>query len=116
MILQIFFILLFSNNLYANQSVSDFSNLGSLLLFPLLFILMYFLLIRPQTKKANEHKNLISNLKIGDEIITQGGIVGKISKIIDNFIILNLNSDIDVIIKKDFILSALPKGTIKQIK
>ena len=109
-------IFILTKDIYANQNSNDINNFGSLLLFPLLFILMYFLLIRPQTKKANEHKNLILNLKIGDEVITQGGIVGKIIKITDNFIILTLNSNIDIIIKKDFILSALPKGTIKEIK
>lgn len=103
-------------NLYANDNNLDFSSIGSFLLFPLLFVLMYFLLIRPQTKKINEHKKLISELKIGDEVVTQGGLVGKITKISDSFIALSLNINIEVIVKRDSIINPLPKGTMKTIK
>ncbi len=109
-------VLLFSDNVYAstNSSISD--SFGSLLIFPFLFILMYFLLIRPQSKKVKEHKNLLDNLKIGDEVVTQGGIIGKIKKIFDQFIILNLNDNFEILLKKESITTILPKGTIKQFK
>ena len=109
-------ILVTPSTLYANQNSTDFGGLSSFLLFPLLFVLMYFLLIRPQTKKANEHKNLLSSLKINDEIITQGGLIGKINKITDKFVILSLNVNTNIIIKKEAIISSLPKGTMKQVK
>lgn len=108
--------LIIPNILNAQETTSDLGGLSSFLLFPFLFLLMYLLLIRPQTKKAKEHKNLIENLKPNDEIITQGGIIGKIIKITDNFAIISLNTNIEIIIKKDAIMSSLPKGTIKQIK
>ena len=76
---------------------------------------MYFLLIRPQTKKAKEHKTLIEGLKINDEIMTNGGFIGKIIKIKDQFIILSLNANTEVIIKKEAVSNTLPKGTIKEI-
>lgn len=114
--IKILIIFLIPVNLYADSNGSDFSAMGSFLLFPLLFVLMYFLLIRPQTKKINEHKKLISELKIGDEVVTQGGFIGKIIKITEGFIILSLNVNIEVIIKKDSVIGALPKGSIKQIK
>ena len=109
-------ILIMPSILYADQGSTDFGGLSSFLLFPLLFVLMYFLLIRPQTKKANEHKSLLDNLKINDEVITQGGLVGKIIKITDKFIILSLNINTNIIIKKEAIISSLPKGTMKQIR
>ena len=101
---------------HAEQNSSDMGGLSSFLLFPVLFILMYLLLIRPQTKKAKEHKTLLTNLKVNDEVITQGGMIGKIIKITDQFIIVSLNMNTEVIIKKDAIISSLPKGTMKQIK
>ena len=101
----------------ANQNTNNIndSNLF-LLLFPFLFLLMYILLIRPQTKKVNEHKKLIENLKINDEIATFGGIIGKIIKITDQFIIILVNKNIEIIIKKDAVVGFLPKGTMKQLK
>lgn len=107
---------LISNISYANQTNNITDSLGSFLLFPFLFILMYILLIRPQTKKANDHKTLLNNLKINDEVVTQSGFLGKIKKILDQFIILSLNDTTDIIIKKDAISTILPKNSIKQIK
>ncbi len=101
----------------ARQNTNTISNSNSfLLLFPFLFLLMYILLIRPQTKKANEHKNLLDNLKINDEIVTHGGMIGKITKIKNQFIILSINANTEIIIKKNSIIGSLPKGTIKEIK
>lgn len=108
-------VFIFSNLSYANQDGIS-SNFSSLLLFPFLFILMYFILIRPQAKKAKEHKDLIKNLKINDEIITQCGMLGKILKLTENFVVISLNDNINVVIKRDAISTYIPKGTLKQIK
>lgn len=113
----ILLLLLTPTILYANQTNTEITNgLSSILLFVGLFVLMYFLIIRPQTKKAKEHKLLIDTIKINDEIITNSGILGKIIKITDNFIILELDETSKIIIKKEFISSIMPKGTIKNIK
>ncbi|HIH2763133.1 MAG TPA: preprotein translocase subunit YajC [Candidatus Azoamicus sp.] len=105
----------FSQLIYAEQDVIS-NNISSLLLFPFLFILMYFILIRPQAKKAKEHKDLIKNLKINDEIITQCGMLGKVLKLTENFAVIALNDNVNVVIKRDAISTYIPKGTIKQIK
>ncbi len=100
--------------LFAEQGSNEIG-VGSFLLFPFLFLLMYVLLIRPQSKKSKEHKNLIDNLKINDEIVTNGGIVGKIIKISDQFIIIAININTNIIVKKESVAHSLPKGTMKQI-
>ncbi|CAB3976312.1 preprotein translocase subunit YajC [Candidatus Azoamicus ciliaticola] len=102
---------------HANQQESDLSGgLSSILLFIGLFAIMYFVIIRPQTKKAKEHKNLIENIKINDEIITNSGILGKIEKITDQFVIIEICNNTTIIIRKEFISTIIPKGTIKNIK
>lgn len=102
---------------HANQQESDLSGgLSSILLFIGLFAIMYFVIIRPQTKKAKEHKNLIENIKINDEIITNSGILGKIEKITDQFVIIEICNNTTIIMKKEFISTIIPKGTIKNIK
>lgn len=104
-----------STNFYASES--NFSDsFGSLIIFPFIFLLMYFLLIRPQSKKVKEHKDLLEKVKIGDEIVTHSGIVCKINKIFDKFVLVESVDNVSFIIKKDSISSLLPKGTIKQFK
>jgi preprotein translocase subunit YajC len=88
---------------------------SSILLFGGLFILMYFLIIRPQTKKAKEHKSLIDSIKINDEIVTYGGLIGKITKIDINFVFITIDNKFIIIIRKESISELLPKGTIKQL-
>lgn len=101
----------------ASQSNNDITNgISSILLFIGLFALMYFIIIRPQTKKAKEHKTLLENIKINDEILTNSGFLGKITKITDQFIILEISDNTNLIIKKEFISTIIPKGTIKNIK
>lgn len=112
----LFLLLLLTQPVYAGTSGGFADSMGSLLIFPILFILMYFLLIRPQTKKMKEHQILIDTIKINDEIFTQGGFLGKIKKISDQFIVLSITDSVDIIIKRDTVSGLLPKGTIKQIK
>jgi preprotein translocase subunit YajC len=73
----------------------------------------YFLLIRPQTKRAKEHQNLINNLQKGDEVSTSGGLLGRIVKIEDNIITLALNETTEIKIQKNAVVGVLPKGTLK---
>ncbi|MBN2689093.1 MAG: preprotein translocase subunit YajC [Gammaproteobacteria bacterium] len=91
---------------------------GFLSMLPMLVILvafMYFAVIRPQSKRAKDHRNLMGSLKVGDEVVTTGGILGKISKIAENFIVLELAKDTSISIQKNAIAATLPKGTIKSI-
>lgn len=79
----------------------------------LMFVVLYFLMIRPQMKKAKEHKNMISALEKGDEVVTQGGIVGRIVKIDDNYIKLEVASGVEIAVQKPAVGMLLPKGTLK---
>ena len=91
---------------------------GLLSMLPMLILLMafmYFMVIRPQTKRAKEHKNLMGNLQVGDEVVTVGGILGTIDKIADNFVILVVANDSKVTIQKGAVATILPRGTIKGI-
>jgi len=103
----------------ATTAASTHTPQGSLLsLLPTLviFILVfYFLLIRPQTKRAKEHRNLINNLGKDDEVVTTGGLAGKIVEINDSFIILQVSRDVQVTFQKGAIALVLPKGTLKSV-
>lgn len=81
----------------------------------LLVLFMYFMVIRPQAKRAKEAKALLSGLQKGDEVLTISGVLGKIEKISDNFILLNVAEGVNVNIQKNAIASCVPKGTIKSL-
>ena len=79
--------------------------------------IFYFFIFRPQSKRAKEHKNLMSSLSKGDEVLTSGGLVGKISKVSDenDFLVLALNDQTQITIKKDYVTAVLPKGTLQSL-
>ena len=106
---------MFITNAYAQSASSGFSldSIGSYLPFLLLFVLLYFLMIRPQQKKQKEQRDMLSALAVGDEVLTAGGIVGKITKVTDNFITLEISEGTEIIIQKTSIVSMLPNGTIE---
>jgi preprotein translocase subunit YajC len=81
----------------------------------ILFVIFYFLLIRPQQKKAKEHKNMVEALQKGDEIVTQGGLVGKVTDVTDSFITCKIAENVEVKLQRHAISTVLPKGTIKSI-
>jgi len=78
-----------------------------------IFVVFYFLLIRPQTKKAKEHKQMVEALVKGDEVVTNGGLLGRISKVGDNFIELDISEGITVKVQRQAVANLMPKGTIK---
>lgn len=86
---------------------------GTLMPFAILFVVFYFLLIRPQQKRAKEHRKMIDNLAKGDEIVTAGGLVGKVVELGDNFIEMEVADNVRVKIQRPMLASVLPKGTIK---
>ena len=108
---------MFITNAYAQSASSGFSldRIGSYLPFLLLFVLLYFLMIRPQQKKQKEQRDMLSALAVGDEVLTAGGIVGKITKVTDNFITLEISEGTEIIIQKTSIVSMLPNGTIENL-
>lgn len=78
-----------------------------------IFVLFYFMLIRPQMKRSKEQKNMIEALQKGDEVVTAGGLVGKVVKVSDNFISLEVKEGTVVLVQKPSVQVLLPKGTIK---
>ncbi len=81
----------------------------------LMFGIFYFLLIRPQQKKAKEHKTMVEALGKGDEIITNGGLLAKITEVDDNFLTCKISDNVEVKVQRHAIASVLPKGTIKNL-
>jgi preprotein translocase subunit YajC len=92
------------------------SPLSSMLMFGVIIVMMYFMMIRPQSKRAKEHKKLISELAIGDEVLTNGGVLGVVSKVTDNFLKITIADGVEITVQRQAIANALPKGTLKSIK
>lgn len=78
-------------------------------------IIFYFLLIRPQSKRAKEQRKLIDSLQKGDEVLTAAGMMGKIVKVSDDYVVLNVAENVDMTFQKAAIAMTLPKGTIKSV-
>lgn len=87
----------------------------SLIMIVAIFVLFYFMLIRPQNKRAKEHRDLIGNLKKGDEIITSGGILAKVISLDDSYIKASIAEGIEISLQKNAVSAVLPKGTLKSI-
>jgi preprotein translocase subunit YajC len=82
----------------------------------LMFALLYFLMIRPQMKRAKETKAMIEALQKGDEVITAGGVVGRISKLGDQYITLEIAPNTEIVVQRSAVQVPLPKGTIKSVQ
>jgi preprotein translocase subunit YajC len=81
----------------------------------LIFAVFWFVLIRPQQKKAKEHRQMVGDLKKGDEVVTNGGLLGRVKKIGDDFIVLELAEGYDVNVQRTAVATLMPKGTIKSL-
>ena len=82
----------------------------------LMFVLLYFLMIRPQMKRTKEHKQMVDALQKGDEVVTAGGVLGKITLVGDAYVSLEIAPSIQVSVQKSAVQTLLPKGTIKSIQ
>jgi preprotein translocase subunit YajC len=80
-----------------------------------MFVIMYFILIRPQMKKSKEHKTMIDSLQKGDEVVAVG-ILGKIDRITDNYVSLEIAPNVTIQVQKQAITMLLPKGTVKDAR
>lgn len=88
---------------------------GMLGMLPLLliFVLFYFMLIRPQSKRAKEHKNMVEALAKGDEVVTNGGLLGRVTDVGESFLTVKVADGVEVKIQKQSISALVPKGTMK---
>ncbi|MBT9432507.1 preprotein translocase subunit YajC [Candidatus Sodalis endolongispinus] len=97
----------------APSQSSPYSLVVMLFVFGLIF---YFMILRPQQKRAKVHKELMSSISKGDEVLTTGGLVGRVVKVADTgYISIALNDTNEVVIKRDFVAAVLPKGTMKAL-
>ena len=89
------------------------SMLMSVLPMVLIFVVFYFLLIRPQTKRAKEHRALIAALEVGTEVATSGGIIGKVTEVSEQFLTVEIADNVQVKVQRHTVAQVLPKGTLK---
>ncbi|MAK55894.1 MAG: preprotein translocase subunit YajC [Pusillimonas sp.] len=101
------------------QAAGEGNALMGMLPIILMFVILYFLMIRPQMKRQKEHRNMVAALAKGDEIITTGGMLGKVTKVSDSYITVEVTSladkPVEVVLQRTAVASVLPKGTIKAL-
>lgn len=97
----------------ANPQGGGFSFILMIIIF---FGFIYFAIWRPQSKRAREQQNLLSSLAKGDEVITVGGLLGRINKLTDQYISLSVGNNVEIMLQKSAVVSVLPKGTLKTIE
>jgi preprotein translocase subunit YajC len=110
----------FISNAYAQTAAGPESSLIGLLPIILMFVVLWFLMIRPQMKRQKEHKAMVEALAKGDEVVTAGGIVGKVTAVKDNqYVVLEVaqsgNNAVEMLLQKSAVQTVLPKGTIKAL-
>jgi preprotein translocase subunit YajC len=101
------------------QAAPEGNALMGMLPIVLMFVILYFLMIRPQMKRQKEHRNLLAALSKGDEVVTAGGLLGKVTKVTDTYITVEIgeaaDKPIEVVVQKSAVSTVLPKGTIKAL-
>jgi preprotein translocase subunit YajC len=88
-------------------------SMGFILMMGLFFVIFYFMLIRPQSKRAKEHRTMLAALAAGDEVVTSGGILGRVVEVGDNFITLEVADGVQLKVQKGQVAALMPKGTVK---
>ena len=99
----------------AAGGIGDMGQWTGLLPIVLMFVLLYFMLIRPQMKRAKEHKAMTDALQKGEEVVTSGGVLGKITKVGEAYVTLEVSAGVEVVVQKGAVQTLLPKGTLKSI-
>lgn len=103
----------FISNAWAQGAPGQGSPYSMLIMMVVLFALFYFMLIRPQQKRAKEHQAMIQALKKGDEVVTTGGALGKVTEVGDNFISIEIASNTVIKVQRNAVGQLMPKGTVK---
>jgi preprotein translocase subunit YajC len=97
----------------AAAAESPLSSLTSMLPLVLMFVVLYFVMIRPQMKRQKEAKAMIEALAKGDEVVTAGGMLGKVTKLNESFLSIEIASNVEVQVQRTAVVQVLPKGTVK---
>lgn len=108
---------MFITDAYAQGAPAADPTGGLMQLLPiiLMFVVLWFLMVRPQMKRAKEHKAMIQALAKGDEVITQGGIAGRVTSVDQDFVRVEIAKGVEVTVQKPTIAAVLPKGTLKNL-
>ena len=105
----------FIANAWAQTQTSRGAGLLDFLPLILLVVIFYMMLIRPQMKKQKEHRNMVEGLAKGDEAVTNGGLLGRITKVGDSFVVMEVAKNVEVKVQKHQIGQVMPKGTLKTL-
>jgi len=105
----------FISNAYAQVAAGGdmSSSLMSMLPLVLMFVVLYFIMIRPQMKRQKEHKSMLEALAKGDEVATSGGLVGKVTKLGESILAIEIANGVEVQVQRHAVVQVLPKGTLK---
>ena len=108
---------MFISNAYAQTAAATggLDSITSFLPIIMMFVVLYFLMIRPQMKRQKEQKSMMEALAKGDEVVTAGGMLGKITKVADSYVTIEIADTTEVVVQKGAITMLLPKGTIKTL-
>lgn len=106
----------FISNAYAQAAAGGdlSSSMMSMLPLGLMFVVLYFIMIRPQMKKQKEHRAMIEALAKGDEVVTSGGVLGRVTALADSYVTLQIASGVEVELQRGAVVQVLPKGTLKK--
>ena len=106
---------MFISEAWAQSGTTQGGGIESMLLIVLMFGVLYFMMIRPQMKRAKEHKAMIEGLQKGDEVVSGGGILGRVTKISEFYVTVEVAQSVEMVLQRSAIQVVLPKGTIKNI-
>ena len=105
----------FISNAFAQGTGGAESSLMSFLPLILMFAVLYFIMIRPQMKRQKDHRNMLATMAKGDEVVTNGGIVGKITRVSDAYVGVEISEGTEITVQKASVTQILPKGTLKSL-
>ena len=100
---------------YAQSGAAGGGIMPTLIMVGLFFVFMYFMIIRPQMKRQKEHKKLLESLEKGSEVVTSGGIAGRIRQVGENFLVVEVSEGVEIRIQKNAVTSVVPTGTLESL-
>lgn len=106
---------MFISNAYAQAAADPTGGLMGMLPLILMFIVLWFLMIRPQMKRAKEHKAMVAAIAKGDEVVTQGGIAGRVTQVGENYLHVEVADNVNIVVQAQAVATVLPKGTLKTL-
>lgn len=103
------------DNAWAQAPASGSDTLMTMLPLVLIFVVFYFLLIRPQSKRQKQHREMVSNLATGDEVVTAGGVLGRVTAVKEQFLTIEVAHGVELTVQRHTISAVMPKGTVKAV-